>query len=92
MFVCCLTGMVSKPIGAQLGSHTGLHCAYQLVIKRQAPWDLLLILQGYPGARSHPTIRRCSAFLYLPALISANVNLFVITTEALRSLLRRFSC
>lgn len=52
----------SMPIGARLSSHTGLHCAYQLVIRRQALWDLLLIQQGCPGTGPHPVIRRCSAF------------------------------
>lgn len=51
----------SVPTGARLSSHTGYHCAYQLVIRRQELWDLL-IQQGCPGTGPHPVIRRCSAF------------------------------
>lgn len=71
----------SMPTGARLSSHTGSLCAYRLVIRRRALWDLLLIQQSCPGTGPHPVIRRCSAFLHslTPALISATEGFSVIT-------------
>lgn len=40
----------SIPTGAWMSSHTGLHCAYQLVIRRRVLWDLELIQQGCPAS------------------------------------------
>ena len=76
----------SMPTGARLSSHTGLLCAYQLVIRRRAPWDLLLIQQGCPGTGPHPVIRRPSAFLHslTPCSIISLRGFTIISREALQ--------
>lgn len=66
---CCLSGMVACPQEHGWAAIQARAVLYQLVIRRRAPWDLLLIQQGCPGTGPHPTIRRCSVFTLINSLL-----------------------